>query len=81
MKEFSYNKIKYFHHSFITSEDSREKGITTLRIFRHTMSETCYEMLKSSEHKILWSYSDYKSPNFFECFEFILADPPISFKY
>ena len=36
---------------------SREKGITTLkiyqyRIFHHTRIETCFEMLKSSEHKI-----------------------------
>ena len=36
----------------------RSKGITTLRIyqygiFHYTMIETCFEMLKSSEHKKL----------------------------
>ena len=47
--------------------NSREKGITTLRIyqywiFHHTVIETCFEMVKSSEHinlpifSIVWSF-------------------------
>ena len=42
---------------------SREKVITTLKIyqywiFHHTVSETCFEMLKSSEHEKLGRYSN-----------------------
>ena len=48
---------------------SREQGITTLRIyqywiFHHTKKETCFEMLKSSEHEKSWRCSYCKSPNF-----------------
>ena len=51
--------------------DQRE-GITTLRIyqyciFHHTVIETCFEILKSSEHEKLGHYSSYKSPNFLDC--------------
>jgi hypothetical protein len=34
----------------------REKGITTLSILNFS-NETCFEMLKSSEHEKLWGYS------------------------
>ena len=42
----------------------RKKGITTLRIYQcwilnHKVIETCFEMLKSSEHENLRSYSSY----------------------
>ena len=54
----------------------REKGITTLRtyqywIFHHTVIETCFEMLKSSEREKLWCYSSYKSPYILDCSEVI----------
>ena len=44
---------------------SREKGITTLRIyqywiFHHAVIETCFDMLKSSEHEKSWRYSNKK---------------------
>ena len=50
----------------------QREGITTLRIyqywiFHHTVIETCFEMLKPSEHKKSWRYSSYKSPNFLFC--------------
>ena len=46
----------------------RKKEITTLRInlywiFHHTVIETCFEIIKYSEHEKLWRYSTYKSPN------------------
>ena len=37
------------------------EGITTLRIIHHTGIKTCFEMLKSYEHKKL--YLSYKFPN------------------
>ena len=37
----------------------REKGITTLSILNFS-NETCFEMLKSSEHEKLWGYSSKK---------------------
>ena len=42
----------------------RKKGIATLRIYQcwilnHKVIETCFEMLKSSEHENLRSYSSY----------------------
>ena len=48
--------IDYTSFTFIPAVASREKGITTLRIyqyriFHHTVIETCFEMLKSSEHE------------------------------
>ena len=47
----------------------REEEITTLKIylhwiFYHLKIQTCFEMLKSSEHKKIWRCSNYKSPNF-----------------
>ena len=49
----------------------REKGITTLIniqywIFHHIVIETCFKMLKSSEHRKLRRY---KSPQFLDCSE------------
>ena len=41
------------------------------------MIEAYSEMLKSSEHDKLWRYSNYKSPNFYNCCEVRSADPPI----
>ena len=51
---------------------TREKGNTTLRtyqywIFHHIVIETCFEMIKSSEHERLWRYSSYKSQNILDC--------------
>ena len=34
------------------------------RIFHHTVTKTCFEMLKSSEHEKSRRYLNYKSPNF-----------------
>ena len=53
---------------------TREKGIPTLRTYKywviyHTVIETCFEILKSSEHEKLWRYSSNKSPNFLDCSE------------
>ena len=45
------------------------------------MIETCFEMLKSSEHEKLRSYSTYKSPNFDDCSEVFIAGLPISIYY
>ena len=46
---------------------SREKGLLLQKSIKknyQTVIETCFEMLKSSEHKILCRKSNYKSPNF-----------------
>ena len=53
-----------------------EKGSTTLRIyqyliFHHKVTETCFEMLKSSDHKKLRHYSSYKSLIFLDCSQVI----------
>ena len=53
-------------------QKSREKEINTLRIFKywifyHTVIETCFKMLKSSENEKLTRYSSYKSHNFLDC--------------
>ena len=45
------------------------------------MIETCFEMLKSSEHEKLERYSNYKSSNFKDCSEVRSAVPPISFYF
>ena len=50
-------------------------------IFYHTVIETCFEMLKSSEYEKLRRYSNYKSPIFLDCSEVRSAVPPISFYY
>ena len=39
-------------------------------IFRHTVIETCFKMLNSSDHEKLWCYSCYKFSKFFDCFKF-----------
>ena len=62
------------------------KGITTLRIYQYwvfynRVIETCFDMLKSSEHKKICRYLNYKSPNFYDCSEVRSAHPPISFYY
>ena len=58
----------------------KREGITTLRtyqnwIFYHTVIETCFEMLKSSEHAKLWRLSIYKYPNFFTVLNFFSLSP------
>ena len=63
--------------------EKEKKGITTLRfyqfwIFHHTMSETCFELLKSSEYYILWCY---KSSNFYDCSEVRSDDSQIHSYY
>ena len=64
--------IKLSKNSVSSFRENLQKGrerVTTLRIyqywiFHHTVIETSLEMLKSSEHKKLRRYSNYKSPNF-----------------
>ena len=68
------------------SVTTREKGISTRRInqywiFHHTLIETYFEMLKSSEHEILGRSSNYKSPIFQDCSEVRSADSQMSFYY
>ena len=43
----------------------------------YTVIETCFEMLKSSEHKILRRNLQFKSNNFEDCSEVRSADPRI----
>ena len=46
-------------------------------IFHHSVIETCFEMLKSSEHKKSLRYSNYEYSNFKDCYKVKCADPPI----
>ena len=68
---------------YYKARHNQGEGITTLRIcqyfFIQWVIETCFEMLKSSEHEKLWRYSYNKFPNFYDCSEVRSADPPISF--
>ena len=64
----------------------QREGITTLRIYQYwiihnTVIKTCFEMLKFSERKKFWRYSNYKSPNFKDCSEVRSADPLILYYY
>ena len=45
---------KYFYFDTMTLNETFELVI-----------ETCFEMLKSSEHEKLWRYSNYKSANLY----------------
>ena len=63
-----------------------KEGIPTLRTYKywiiyHTVIETCFELLKSSEHEKLWGYSSNKTPNFFRLFCSFLTGPPITICY
>ena len=62
-------RTRYTHQFYILS---REKEITTLRIyqfwiFHHTEILSCFEVLKFTECKKSSRYSNYKSPKFKDC--------------
>ena len=57
------------------------ESINTYGIFHHTVIETYFEMLNSSENKKLRRYSNYESSNFESCSKVRSANPPISYYY
>ena len=44
-------------------------NLSILNILSYSMIETCFKLIKSSEHQKLWRYSSYKSPNILDCSE------------
>ena len=83
-KSVFHNGVKYF---FCNLTDPKTKELLyVLRIyqcwkFHHTVIETCFEMLKSSEHEKSWRYSSYKSLIFFSLFWNFLHCHPIQFTF